>query len=139
MSTARSTMYFTQCGNFRTFLFFRFYVKSSSKTANFVIFWGSEFCYLVNFSLQKVQKKSQKSKFRATKCAKMADFALLESPSLISRKIWVIEKSCFFHTVLQEVSEVEIERSFTFLHTTEEVFLLKLAKWKRAKVLSFVI
>ena len=30
----------------------------------------------------------------------MADFALLESPKLISRKIWVIEKSWNFHTVL---------------------------------------
>ena len=29
----------------------------------------------------------------------MADFALLESPKLISRKIWVIEKSWNFHTV----------------------------------------
>ena len=29
----------------------------------------------------------------------MADFALLKSPKLISRKIWVIEKSWNFHTV----------------------------------------
>ena len=29
----------------------------------------------------------------------MADFALLESPKLISRKVWVIEKSWNFHTV----------------------------------------
>ena len=29
----------------------------------------------------------------------MADFALLESPKLISRKIWVIEKLWNFHTV----------------------------------------
>ena len=30
----------------------------------------------------------------------MADFALLESPKLISRKIWVTEKSWNFHTVV---------------------------------------
>ena len=31
----------------------------------------------------------------------MADFALLEPPNLISRKIWVIEKMWKFHTVDQ--------------------------------------
>jgi len=35
---------------------------------------------------------SEKSKFRASKCVKLPDFALLESPKLISRKIRVIEK-----------------------------------------------
>ena len=29
----------------------------------------------------------------------MADFALLESQKLISRKIWVLEKSWYFHSV----------------------------------------
>ena len=29
----------------------------------------------------------------------MSDFAILESPILISRKIWVVEKSWNFHTV----------------------------------------
>ena len=29
----------------------------------------------------------------------MADFALIQSPKLISRKIWIIEKSWIFHTV----------------------------------------
>ena len=52
----------------------------------------------VDFALQKVQKFT-KSKFRAFKCVKMADFALLISPKLISRKIGVIEKSLNFHTV----------------------------------------
>ena len=32
----------------------------------------------------------------------MADFALQESSKLISRKIWVIEKSCHFHTVIHQ-------------------------------------
>ena len=37
--------------------------------------------------------------FRALKCVKMADFAFIESPKLISRKIWVIEELWDFHTV----------------------------------------
>ena len=49
------------------------------------------------FSLSKFQpsenaKIHEKSKFRASKCAEMADFSLLESSKLISRKMWVIEK-----------------------------------------------
>ena len=54
--------------------------------------------FLVGFSIQKVQK-FKKSKSIASKCVKMVDFALLESLKLISRKIWVIEKSRNFHTV----------------------------------------
>ena len=46
-----------------------------------------EFVDLVYFRLQIVQKFMKKSNFRASKCVKMADFALLESPKLISRKI----------------------------------------------------
>ena len=44
---------------------------------------------LVQFSLQKVQKL----KLRASTCVETADFALLASLKLISRKICVIEKS----------------------------------------------
>ena len=33
----------------------------------------------------------------------MADFALVESPKLISRKIWMIEKSWNFHTVSEKI------------------------------------
>ena len=74
-----------------------------SKTAIFAIFGPLNFVNLVIFSRQKVQKliKDQNSQPRA-KCAKMAkmtDFALLDSPKLISRKIWVIGKSWNFHTV----------------------------------------
>ena len=35
----------------------------------------------------KMHKKKKKSKLRGTKCEKMADFAFLEPPILISRKI----------------------------------------------------
>ena len=36
---------------------------------------------------------------------KKADFALLKSPKLISRKMWVIEKSSNFHTVCYELAK----------------------------------
>ena len=39
-------------------------------------------------------KNSCKSKFRASKCVKMADFVLPEWLTLISRRIWVTEKFC---------------------------------------------
>ena len=57
-----------------------------AKTAVFAISKAVNFGHLVNFSVQKVQK----SKFRASKCGKMADFALQESAKLISRKIYLI-------------------------------------------------
>ena len=66
--------------------------------ANFDNFRDLNSVHLVNSSLQKVQK-SVKSKFRASKHVKMADFALQELSKLISRKIWVTEKSWYFHTV----------------------------------------
>ena len=55
--------------------------KSAVKT-----FRGSEFVELVIFNLQKVTM-FQKSKFIASKCVKMADFAPSGPPILISRKI----------------------------------------------------
>ena len=39
-------------------------------------------------------QKFIKWKFRASKWANMADLAIQQSPNLISRKIWVIQKSC---------------------------------------------
>ena len=42
--------------------------------------------------------------FTALKTAKMAVFAFLESSKLISRTIWVAEKSCNFHTVDPKLS-----------------------------------
>ena len=83
----------------------------SAETAIFVIFGALNSVDLVNSSLQKVQK-SRTLKFRASKCVKMADFALQESLKLISRKIWVTENLWNFHTVLW------LDRSNTKLHST---------------------
>ena len=72
----------SQCGNFRNFLSLRFYVKSMLKNLEviklpFCHFWALKFVNLVNLSLQKVQKFI-KSKLRASRCVRMADFALLQ-------------------------------------------------------------
>ena len=63
-------------------------------------------------------KNDKKSKLRALKCVKMADFELLESPKLLSRKIWVIEKLWNFHiyTVLK-ISDTVFYKVFMFLFT----------------------
>ena len=53
----------------------------------------------------------QKLKFRASKCVKITDFALLESPKLISCKIWVIQKSWNFHTVASKIFENLVTKS----------------------------
>ena len=45
-------------------------------------------------------KFTKLTKFRTPKIAKTAIFALLESPKVISRKIWMTEESWNFHTVL---------------------------------------
>ena len=85
-----------------SFTWNQFRESRSSKTAIFANFGALKFVNLVNISLQKLKKCKNfiKTKFRASICVKMADFALLESPKkLISRKIWVIEKSWNFHTV----------------------------------------
>ena len=63
-----------------------FCVSRSAKNAIFANLGAVNFVNLVNISLQKVQK-SRTLKFRASKCVKMADFALQESLKLISRKI----------------------------------------------------
>ena len=71
----------TQCGSFRIFLSFRFYVKSifgeceNSKTAFFGHFGRSETLIWEISAF----KTSIKEKFRASKCGKIADFALLKS------------------------------------------------------------
>ena len=59
----------------------------SAKTAFLAILRANNFVHLVNFSLKKVKKTHKPSKLRASKCVKMADFALLEVPKMISRKI----------------------------------------------------
>ena len=53
----------------------------------------------VNFSLHFRNHKS--IKIRASKWVKTAIFELLDSPKLISRKIWVTEKYLDFHIVLK--------------------------------------
>ena len=63
-----------------------FWDSTSAKTAIFAILGADNFVNLMNFSLQKVEK-SIKIKIQSPKCVKMADFALLESSKLISRKI----------------------------------------------------
>ena len=70
----------------------------SSKTAVLAILGALKMIILLYFNLQKVPKFI-KRQFRASKCVKMADFALLPSPKLISRKISKIEKLWNFHTV----------------------------------------
>ena len=71
----------------------------SSKTAIFATCKALNFVNLMNFSLQKMKKIHEKSKFSASKYAKMANFETLDSPTLISRKICVAEKFCIFHIV----------------------------------------
>ena len=58
----------------------------------YAIFRGSEFGVwsILNFYGAKIHEKS---KFSAHNSEKMADFGLLGSPKLISRKIWVVENS----------------------------------------------
>ena len=58
----------------------------SAKSAVFVIL-ESEFSSFGQFQSSKRAKHHKKVKFRASKCVKVADFALLESTKLISRKI----------------------------------------------------
>ena len=55
-------------------------------TAFFALFRLLIFVHLINFTLQKMYNFI-KSKFRASKCGKVADFALQDSSKLISRKI----------------------------------------------------
>ena len=94
---------YTQCGNFMIFLSLRFYVKAifvESISAESAIlthlgalnFEFHEFCIFWRLQSTKL------TKFRAPNMAKMA-LELLNSPKLISRKIWVTEKFCNFHTI----------------------------------------
>ena len=79
-----------QCGNFRIFLPLRFYVKSI-----FAKFKRSKLPFeqlwrLWILTLWKVQN---------SELVKIAGFRASKWPKLISRKIWVREKSQYFHTV----------------------------------------
>ena len=57
----------------------------------FTISGALNFVHLVNFSLLKVQKVTKNQNLEPLNVFQMADFALLHSPKLISRKIWVAE------------------------------------------------
>ena len=58
----------------------------NAKIAVFALLVSVDFVHLVK--IRKIGAKiHEKSKFRASKCVKIADFALQESPKLISRKI----------------------------------------------------
>ena len=97
----------------------------SAETAIFAIFGALNSVNLVNSSLQKVQKFVN-SKFTASRCVKIAYFALRVS-KLISRKIWVTEKS-WNHTVTQCYYDIG-----NFLYFSS--FLVKSAcGWTRVKV-----
>ena len=103
ISTLCAVNWRAQSGNFIIFLSLRFYVKPKlvilevTKTANLTrlealislimlicTFWWPEIFLNI--------------KFRASENAKMAVFHLPESLKLISRKIWMIQKSWNFHT-----------------------------------------
>ena len=60
-------------------------------------------------------KIDQKLRFRVSKIAKMANFALLESSKLISRKISVIQNSWNFHTVNSLKSKLKYEPMYKTL------------------------
>ena len=83
----------------------------------FLPFLGLRILLIGYFSTFKKCKNSQKTKFRAPKCVKMAESALLESPKLISRKIWLIEKSWNFHTALQ------VPKYYSFLKNSSSHFI----------------
>ena len=87
-----------QCGNLRIFLPLIFGILEVQNLL-FLPFLGLWILLIWYFSAFWKYKNSQKLKFRASKCVKKADFALLQCPKLISRKIWMIEKSWNFHTV----------------------------------------
>ena len=72
--------------------------SKSCKSAN-LPFLGLCILLILYISALKKCKNSQQSEMRPSKFVKMTDFALQESPNLISHKIWVIEKSWNFHTV----------------------------------------
>ena len=94
----------SKCGNFMSLLSFRFYVKSILEILevqnlpfwHILRLWIFIFYELLHFWEVEID---QINKIRSLKMAKTADFALLESPKLISRKISVVQKSWNFHTL----------------------------------------
>ena len=88
--------HYTEHGNFVIFLSLKFYMKSF-----FYYFWSAKSAILTNFEALKFDFYAFLhflTKFRAPKIVK-AVFEFLDSLKLISRKIWMTEKSWNFHTV----------------------------------------
>ena len=98
----------THKGNFCISLSFRFYVKpvlenvEFLKNAIFTTLGALNFVNSVNFSVQWAQKVINII-IQSLQFFKMADFALLESPKLISRKSLVIGKLPNIHIVQRDL------------------------------------
>ena len=88
------------------FLSLRFYVKSKCKICYFNIFRGFGFWLFMNFCSFWKLKMPKLTQFRASEIAKK----LLDSSKLISRKIWVIDKTWNFHTVQCEKTVISLEK-----------------------------
>ena len=108
MVTVLQTFFgFWKYGNFRIFVTFSFYVKSILENLEvleilFAILEVLKIVDLVKFSLSKVNWFHENQNSELPNVLKCADFALLESLQLISRKIWMRKKSWHFYTVLDQ-------------------------------------
>ena len=69
------------------------------KICHFYTFTGSDFWFFMNFCNLWRLKRTKSKKLKALKMAKTAVLELLDSPKLISRKIWMREKFSNFHIV----------------------------------------
>ena len=112
----------SQSGNFIIFLSLRFYVKSNFgipdvENCHFNTFTGSEVWFFMNFYNFEGWNLTISTKLIATKMAKTAFLELLDARKLISRKIWMIEKSWNFHTVKLQHVENEILDTSTLSYT----------------------
>ena len=85
LAASRKGIIWTQCEDSRNFLLLRF-LREISRALLEVILAAKKFECLGVFDIFK-REFSQKSKFRAFKVVKIADFDLLRSVELISRKI----------------------------------------------------
>ena len=83
----------------------------------------------MNFCTFRRLKSTKLTIFKATKIAKKSVLELLDSPKLISRKIWMTEKFWNFHTVLLSpfwilfFRDQESEWKMNFLLTLEDALL----------------
>ena len=62
-----------------------FFIIQILREINFGEFRSAKIAVFANFGALKKCKNACKSQFRASKCIKIADFAILESPKLISQ------------------------------------------------------